>query len=206
MKDYEELFSKVQLVSEFEQKLGKIKIGQNFCQELIEDGIDYAWCIKHKEVLGCCESRAYYQRYQEYLGNDYAIGKHLLVHERKGEKRTFLIIVEDEKQVDLKGVREQLECGKLEFCSSEELFGLLHTVPGNVSLFHLKYDTNYRISLIIDSELLNKSLIAFHPLYNGMSLFLTPDDAFKYLEVIGRTATIMDIPSKNRECVLEKVI
>lgn len=206
MRNYEELFSKVQLVSEFEQKLGRIKIGQDFCQELIEKGIPYAWCIKHKEVLGCEESKTYYQRYQEYLGNDYAIGKHLLVRERKREKRIFLIIVEDEKQVDLRGVREQLECGKLEFCSNEELSELLHTVPGNVSLFHLKYDTNSKISLIIDSGLLNKSLIAFHPLYNGMSLFLAPDDAFKYLEIIGKTATIMDIPSKSKEYVLEKVI
>lgn len=114
--------------------------------------------------------------------------------------------MEDEKNVDLKKIREQLECGKLEFCSSEELSELLHTIPGNISLFHLKYDTDSRISLIIDKELLDKGLIAFHPLYNGMSLFLTPNDAFKYLEVIGRTATIIDIPSKKSEYVLEKVI
>lgn len=173
---------------------------------MIEKEISYAWCIKHKEVLGCCESRSYYQRYQEYLGNDYAIGKHLLVHERKGEKRTFLIIVEDEKQVDLKGVREQLDCGKLEFCSEENLRDLLHTIPGNVSLFHLKYDIDSRVSLIIDRQLLDKSLIAFHPLYNGMSLFLTPRETLKYLEIIKRTATIMDVPSKNKELILEKVI
>lgn len=194
------------MVSRWEQKLGKIKVGQDFCQELTEMGISYLWCIKHQEVLGCSESRTYYQRYQEYLGSDYAIGKHLLVHERKGEKRTFLIIVEDEKSVDLKELKEQLRCSKLEFCSEEELMELLHTIPGNVSLFHLKYDVENKISLIMDQELLEKRLIAFHPLYNGMSLFITPDELAKYLEVTKRTATIMDIPSKNREWVLEKVI
>lgn len=157
MEDYEALLSKAQLVSQFKQKLGKIKIGQDFCKELVEDGIFYAWCIKHKEVLGCEESKIYYQRYQEYLGNDYAIGKHLLVHGRKGEKRTFLIIVEDVKQVDLKRIRERLGCSKLEFCGEDDL---LHTILGNVSLFHLKYDINFRIFLIIDKLLLNKSLIA----------------------------------------------
>lgn len=89
MEDYAELFDRVQMVSQFEQELEKIKIGQDFCQELTKKGISYAWCIKHKEVLGCCESKTYYQRYQEYLGSDYAIGKHLLVRERKGERRIF---------------------------------------------------------------------------------------------------------------------
>lgn len=168
--------------------------------------IPYAWCIKHPEVIGCSESRSYYQRYQEYLGDDYSICKHLLVHERKGEKRTFLIIVDDEKSVDLKSLREQLQCSKLEFVSSEELDELLHTVPGNVSLFHMKFDVEHKVSLVIDSELIDKSLLAFHPLYNGMSLFLTPDSAMKYLDSIDRTAIITDVPSKEKERVLEKVM
>lgn len=192
--------------SEVQQKVKRIKIGQDFCQELESKGIPYSWCIKHPEVIGCSESRDYYQRYQEYLGNDYSICKHLLVHERKGEKKTFLIIVDDEKSVDLKKLKEEIGCGKLEFVSSEEMQQVLHTVPGNVSLFHMKFDTEHKVSLMIDRDLLHKSLLAFHPLYNGMSLFLAPDDAMKYLETIDRAATIIDIPSRIQEKVLEKVM
>lgn len=189
-----------------QQKIKKVKIGQNFCQELESKGISYSWCIRHPEVLGCDESRGYYQRYQEYLGDDYSICKHLLVHERKGQKRAFLIIVDDEKSVDLRELKEQLECSKLEFVSSEEMQEVLHTVPGNVSLFHMKFDTNHKVNLIIDKELLDKSLLAFHPLYNGMSLFLTPNSAMEYLDSIDRIATIIDIPTKKQERVLEKVM
>lgn len=189
-----------------QQKFTKIKIGQDFCQELDSKGILYLWCIRHPEVIGCSESRSYYQRYQEYLGNDYSICKHLVVHERKGKKRTFLIVVDDEKSVDLKSLKEELECSKLEFVNSSELNDLLHTVTGNVSLFHLKFDINHKVNIIVDRELLDKSLLAFHPLYNGMSLFLTPDSTLQYLKTIDRTATIIDVPSKNQERVLEKVI
>lgn len=204
--DYVRMFGKVKLdgITEIQKKIKKIKIGQDFCQELESKGISYSWCIRHPEVLGCDESRNYYQRYQEYLGDDYSICKHLLVHERKGEKRTFLIIVDDTKSVDLKELKEKIGCSKLEFVSSDELEELLHTVPGNVSLFHLKFDINHKINVIVDQELFSKSLLAFHPLYNGMSLFLTPDSALKYLNTINRTIKIMDVPNKKSEYVLEK--
>ena len=189
-----------------QQKINRIKVGKDFCQELESKGISYSWCIKHPEVLGCSESREYYQRFQEYLGDDYSICKHLVVHERKGAKRNFLIIVDDQKSVDLKALKERLECSKLEFVSSEELQQLLHTTPGNVSLFHMKFDTEHKINLIIDKELLAQNVLAFHPLYNGMSLFLTPVSALEYLETIDRKACIIDIPSKKQEQVLEKVM
>lgn len=204
--DYLRLFSKVKLSREMQTKMEKVQIGQDFCRELEERKIPYAWCIKHPEVLGCSESRDYYQRYQDYLGKDYSICKHLLVHERKGEKRTFFIIVDDSKTVDLIQLKEEIGCSKLEFVSSEEMKELLHTVPGNVSLFNMQFDSDDKVNLIIDRELLDKSLLAFHPLYNGMSLFLTPDSAMKYLETIDKSASFMEIPDKKIEHVLEKVI
>lgn len=70
----------------------------------------------------------------------------------------------------------------------------------------MKFDVSHKVELIFDSSLLDKSLLAFHPLYNGMSLFLSPDNAMKYLDTINRKATIMDVPSKEKEYVLEKVL
>lgn len=206
--DYLQLFSKVKLCSrqEMEEKWKKCQMGQQFCEYLKEKEISYTWCIRHPEVLGCRESRDYYQRYQEYLGDDYSICKHLLVHERKGEKRVFLIIVDDSKNVDLTKLKEQLDCSKLEFVNSEEMQDLLHTVPGNVSLFNMEFDSQCKVNLIMDQELLDRKLLAFHPLYNGMSIFLTPENAIKYLDMIHRNATFMTVPAKKKEWVLEKVI
>ena len=95
-------------------------------------------------------------QYDKLFGKDYSICKHLFLHERKGLKRHFLVVVDEDKDVDLKVLKEELEVGKLEFCSSSELEELLHTVPGNVSLFSTKFDTLNQVNIIIDKELLDR--------------------------------------------------
>lgn len=201
MEDYQKLFANDKEVS-----LKKFNIGYDFCKELKEKQIPYAVCITHPEVISCMDSKLYYMQYDKLFGKDYSICKHLFLHERKGLKRHFLVVVDEDKDVDLKVLKEELEVGKLEFCSSSELEELLHTVPGNVSLFSTKFDTLNQVNIIIDKELLDRSLLAFHSLYNGMSLFLTPDAAIKYLSTIGKQATTFTVPSKNKNHELEKVL
>lgn len=187
----------------FCQKLKNIKVALNFCSELEKMNVLYQYCIRHREVLGCAESRRYYQRYKEYIGQEYSICKHLLLQEKKGQ-RLFLVIVDASKQVDLKEMREILNSKKLEFVSEEIMKESLHTSPGNVSVFHLQYDTSHRIECVMDHELCDQPLLAFHPLYNGMSLFLTPTNVFQYLKKINRTIRILDVPMKQDEAVLVK--
>lgn len=202
--DYKKLFGNVKLLSYDARQ--KFDTGYNFCQELKEKGIEYFTCITHPEVLSCLDSEMYYTKCNDLFGKDYSICKHLFVHERKGLKRHFLVIVDDEKEVDLKKLKEELGSSKLEFCSEDELKQLLNTVPGNVSLFHTKFDKDNNVNLIIDQELLDRELLAFHPLYNGMSLFLTPECALQYLNSINKEAYFYTIPSKNNYSVLEKVL
>lgn len=206
--DYQKLFRKVTISKKEDRKLelSSIDIGYELCQELKNKNISYYTCITHPEVVSCLDSEMYYRQYQGLLGKDYSICKHLFVRERKKDGRYFLIVVDHEKDVDLKKVREEFNLGKLEFCSSIELQELLNTVCGNVSLFHLRYDQYKKIELILDSDLLNRDLLSFHPLYNGMSLFISPIDTLKYLESIERKVNIYSIPSKNDCIVLEKVL
>lgn len=199
--DYEKLFGNEKGIT-----LRNFSIGQNFCKELTTKGIPYFTCITHPEVVSCLDSKSYYLRYYELFGKDYSICKHLFLHERKGLKRHFLVVVDDEKNVDLKELKVQLQSSKLEFCSSDELKSLLNTYQGNVSLFHTKFDISNQVEIVIDKELLDRQLLAFHPLYNGMSLFLTPDSTLSYLNAIGKSASIIDVASKNDYKLLEKTL
>lgn len=174
---------------ESEDKSSRVEQAKSLCDLLVSSGIDYEYCISHDEVLGCGDSREYYEKYRDYLG-DYTICKNLVIHERKGQHRTFLVITSDDKSVDLKDLRDTLHVSKLEFASGEELRDLLDTYPGNVSLFNLMYDTERKVELVVDDEILGKELLAFHPLYNGMSLFLRPDEAFKFVSLIGRDVLV----------------
>ncbi len=106
--------------------------------------------------------------------------------------------------MDLKQLREQLGCGKLEFASSEDLEALLRTYPGNVSIFHLLYDEEKRVNLVLDQELLEYPSLAFHPLYNGMSLFLEPKEVLKFLERIEHEVEITEVPRMMEKCLVKE--
>ena len=179
-----------------EEQRKKIEKAQQFCNYLQNHGVQYEWCIKHKEVSSCVESFHYYERFHYYLGEEYSICKNLLVKERKGNERFFLIIVDASKQVDLAALRPLLFAQKLTFVDAATMQEVLKTTPGNVSLFNMIYDQQQQIEPIIDASLLSKKFLAFHPLYNGMSLFIKPPQMFHFLTAIHRMAQVIHIPEK----------
>ncbi len=178
-------------------KIEQTKKAFMFCDALEEKGIKYDCCIRHKEPTGCVD----YSRWHNYLKDDYAVGKHLLIQERKGEKRKYLVITDSSKQVDLKALKEELDCCKLEFVTPNDMASLINATPGNVSIFNLIYDENKEIELIIDEDLLNASEVAFHPLYNGFSIFMPLSECFNFLAILGRAAKVMPIPDKEKKLV-----
>lgn len=197
---YDKLSKSFRLSKEESHRIEMTKKAVKFCDTLERKGIQYDYCIRHKEATGCVD----YSRWNDYLGDDYAVGKHLLVQERKGEKKKYLVITDSSKQVDLKALKEELDCRKLEFVSPSDMESLINATPGNVSIFNMMYDENKEIKLIIDEDLMNASEVAFHPLYNGMSIFMPLSECFNFLATIGRSAEVMTIPVKNEEKVLIK--
>ena len=197
---YDKLSKSFVLSKEESHRIEMTKKAVKFCDTLERKGIQYDYCIRHKEATGCVD----YSRWNDYLGDDYAVGKHLLVQERKGEKKKYLVITDSSKQVDLKALKEELDCRKLEFVSPSDMESLINATPGNVSIFNLIYDENKEIELIIDEDLLEADEIAFHPLYNGMSIFMPLRECFYFLATIGRSAEVMTIPEKEKSLVYKK--
>lgn len=164
----------------------------DFCDFLGKKGIHLDYCINHPEAVGCVD----YHLYDSFLGSNYFVGKHLLLQERKGDKKKFLVVTSSSKSVDLGSLKEGLGCRKLEFVGVDEMQSLIHTSPGNVSIFNMMADKNREVQIVIDEDLLQASDVAFHPLYNGMSVFMRPDECFKFLSVIDREAIVMPIAEK----------
>lgn len=188
------------LSKEQSHRIEMTKEAFQFCKKLEKKGIHFDRCIRHEEATGCVD----YSRWNYCLKDDYAVGKHLFVQERKGDKNKYLVITNSSKQVDLKALKEELSCRKLEFVIPSDMESLINATPGNVSIFNMMYDENKEIKLIIDEELLEASEVAFHPLYNGMSIFMPLSECFNFLSTIGRSAEVMAIPAKKEEKVLIK--
>lgn len=180
---------------QLEEKSLGMKKARNLCNFLLERDIFYKLCIRHKEVGGCADSAAIYQRYQSYLDGSYSICKNLFLHEKKGT-RSILLITEEEKHVNMAKLKEALDSGGLRPATEEELKELLGTYYGNVSIFNIQNDDKKQVELVMDQDLLEKDYLAFHPNYNGASIFLKPSRVVKYLQVIHRRCNFIDVPIK----------
>lgn len=189
----DKLVQRFKLSKEESHRIERTREAFQFCDSLEEKGVHYDYCFVHKEATGCVD----YSRWRRHLGDDYAVGKHLLLQERKGDKNKYLIITDSSKQVDLKSLRERLDCRKLEFVSPTDM-EWINATPGNVSIFNMIYDENKEIELIIDEDLVSADEIAFHPLYNGVSIFMPWTECCKFLKGIKRHATIIPIPIKQK--------
>ena len=93
--------------------------------------------------------------------------KNLLFKTRNLKKDLFLVILPREKRFDTKAFRNKYNITKIEMVSDDELDEFLSSKTGEVSIIDLISDTDKRIKLYIDEEVLNEEYFRFHP-YNGL--------------------------------------
>ena len=93
--------------------------------------------------------------------------KNLLFKTRNLKKDLFLVILPREKRFDTKSFRNKYNITKIEMVSNDELDEFLSSKTGEVSIIDLISDTDKRIKLYIDEEVLNEEYFRFHP-YNGL--------------------------------------
>src|SRR3954452_5965788 len=91
--------------------------------------------------------------------------KNLFLRNRKGDKH-FLVIVSEEKDVNLKRLSKLIGSTPLSFGSPERLDKYLNVYPGAVGAFGLIHDTSNHVQVVVDSDLLEKHTINFHPNVN----------------------------------------
>ena len=116
--------------------------------------------------------------------------KNLFLRDRKG-KRHFLVVVSDEKQVDLNFLSECLDVKQLSFASPERLEKYLGTTPGSVSILGVINDPDGLVELIIDQDVWQSETLQCHPLVNTSTLVIQLSDIETLFEHLDRTSTII---------------
>ena len=94
--------------------------------------------------------------------------KNLFLRDRK--KKNFLLVVEEDRQIDLKTLHQKIGCDRLSFGSADRLFELLGVRPGAVSPLTLINDPNCEVHLVVDKALKTNERIYVHPLVNDITL------------------------------------
>lgn len=111
--------------------------------------------------------------------------KNLFLRNKKG--RMFLLVIEQNRRVDLKALRDQLELtgGQLAFASTERLMMYLGVVPGSVSPLAVINDHDSKVSVYIEKALLEHDSIYLHPCRNTHSTRISTQDLLKALSAWG---------------------
>lgn len=148
--------------------------------------------FEHEPVFTVAESRHVKARIPG------AHSKNLFVKDKKG--RLFLITAKDETPIDLKRAHEAIGAsGRLSFGSADQLREVLGVEPGSVTPFAVVNDTEGRVTMILDANLMEHERVNFHPLVNSMTTSVSRDDLVTFLRATGHEPRILRLPEPSVE-------
>lgn len=118
--------------------------------------------------------------------------KNLFLKDKKDN--FFLVSVGEEAVVDLKHIHHLIgAAGRVSFGRPEMLMQLLGVVPGAVTVFGLINDTERRIKVVLDAELMSHAVVNAHPLTNEATTSIAAADLVKFVEATGHDAVILKV-------------
>ena len=92
------------------------------------------------------------------------------------ETKFYLLIIPDTKVFHTKDLSAQIGSARLSFAKAEYMEKFLNITPGSVSVLGLANDTDHRVQLLIDEDVLNSEYVGCHPCINTSSLRLRTKD------------------------------
>ena len=115
--------------------------------------------------------------------------KNLFLRDKK--QTLFLVVAEEDAEIDLKGLHRVLGAsGRFSFGSADLMTEVLGVTPGSVTPFGAINDTESRVTVVLDAELMEHGTINAHPLVNTMTTSLKREDLVKFLESTGHPPRI----------------
>lgn len=104
--------------------------------------------------------------------------KNLFVRDDK-KKNYYLVIVRNDKTLQMKELQIQLQSRRLSFASQQDLYQYMKLMPGEVTPFGLFNDMTRSIQVVFDCDIAD--IIGVHPLRNDKTLFMK---TYKLIELI----------------------
>lgn len=109
--------------------------------------------------------------------------KNLFLKDKK--QALWLLVVHEDAPINLKEIKTKIGSNHLSFAKPELLMEVLGVTPGSVTPFALINDTDHRVNVILDSQMMQDDLVNYHPLSNTMTTALSPDDLRRFISFCG---------------------
>jgi Ala-tRNA(Pro) deacylase len=121
--------------------------------------------------------------------------KNLFLRDKK--YAIYLVVTLEDADIDLKGLHRQLGAtGRFSFGSADLMREVLGVEPGSVTPFGAINDTAGRVSVVLDSAMMEHETLNYHPLVNTMTTSIKRDDLVKFLESTGHIPRIERLSRK----------
>ena len=109
--------------------------------------------------------------------------KNLFLRDGSG-KHHFLVIIREDKQADLKKVRDEIGSSRLSFASAERLMKYLNIEPGSVSPLGILNDKECVVPVFFDEDLKEYEYIAVHPNDNTATIWMKLTDLLDVIKML----------------------
>ncbi|MEJ8574928.1 prolyl-tRNA synthetase associated domain-containing protein [Microbaculum marinum] len=117
--------------------------------------------------------------------------KNLFMKDKKG--RLWLVVAEEDADIDLKRLHERIGSARLSFGKPELLIEVLGVRPGSVTPFGAVNDTEGRVTVVLDEALLRHAVLNFHPLTNDATTSIRRDDLIAFLRDTGHDPLVIAV-------------
>ena len=107
-----------------------------------------------------------------------AMCKNLFLCNRQ-QTEFYLLLMPADKQFKTKELSAQMGTARLSFASAEKMQEILGLAPGSATLLGLINDSDNRVTLLLDSDILKEEHIGMHPCMNTSSIRVKTEDVIK---------------------------
>jgi len=117
--------------------------------------------------------------------------KNLFMKDAKGA--LFLVVCPHDREIAVNQLHKHIGCKRLSFGKPDLLMEVLGVEPGSVTPFALINDTERRVSVILDAEMMAAEVANYHPLVNTATTSIKTADLRRFLDDLGHEVRDMDL-------------
>ena len=152
------------------------------------DGLGIAYeALRHEAAFTMEECAAV----EERIGAP--VCKNLFLCNRQ-QTQFYLLMLPGDKEFKTKYLSSELGCARLSFADESHMIELLDIHPGAVSPMGLLNDSEGKVLLVVDRDLLSSEFLGCHPCVNTATLKLRMDDLLgKVVPATGHEYRIVDL-------------
>jgi Ala-tRNA(Pro) deacylase len=122
--------------------------------------------------------------------------KSLFLKDKKGG--LWLAVVLEERRIDLKRLADALGAPRFSFGKPDLLYEVLGVRPGSVTPFAIANDTEHRVTILLDKQMLEHDPLNYHPLENNRTTAIGSADLLRFIEASGHRLRIIDFDAISR--------